>query len=177
MVQPPEIAQISAAIVGSDGSRAPEEWDDYKYYPQEWFEPYLGRRRANGMDLYRSLEIGRKDKDGYDNFINQNYAFFGAPVGLIVTLDRRLEKGAWVDLGMFLQNVLLVAAAHGWIAARKPLLRRTTVLFVPFWVSRRRTWWFVGWHWATQTAIIRPIGYKPTAPRLQSGFSAFNPPP
>lgn len=113
VVGSPQIAQISAAIVGPDGTPAPEEWDDYKYYPDDWFEPYLGRRRANAMDLYRSLEIGRKDKDKYTTFINQNYAFFGAPVGLIVTLDRRLEKGAWVDLGMFLQNVLLLATAHG----------------------------------------------------------------
>ena len=43
----------------------------------------------------------------------KNYAFFGAPVGLIVTIDRRLEVGSWLDLGMFVQNVLLAAAGHG----------------------------------------------------------------
>jgi nitroreductase len=34
-------------------------------------------------------------------------------VGLIVTIDRRLEVGSWLDLGMFIQNVLLAAAGRG----------------------------------------------------------------
>ena len=39
--------------------------------------------------------------------------FFGAPVGLIITIDRRLEVGSWLDLGMFVQNVMLAAAGRG----------------------------------------------------------------
>jgi nitroreductase len=34
-------------------------------------------------------------------------------VGLIVTIDRRLESGSWLDLGMFVQNVMLAAAGRG----------------------------------------------------------------
>lgn len=43
----------------------------------------------------------------------QNFRFFGAPIGLLVTIDRRLEKGSWVDLGMFLQNVCLADQGRG----------------------------------------------------------------
>jgi hypothetical protein len=34
-------------------------------------------------------------------------------VGLIVTIDRQLEAGSWLDLGMFIQNVTLAAAGRG----------------------------------------------------------------
>jgi hypothetical protein len=34
-------------------------------------------------------------------------------VGLIVTIDRRLEAGSWLDLSMFVQNVMLAAAGRG----------------------------------------------------------------
>ncbi|MGY4430546.1 hypothetical protein ACVWWO_003023 [Bradyrhizobium sp. F1.13.1] len=44
---------------------------------------------------------------------SKNYGFFGAPVGLIVTIDRRLQVGSWLDLGMFVQNVMIAAGARG----------------------------------------------------------------
>ena len=36
-----------------------------------------------------------------------------APVGLVITLERDLPVGAWLDTGMFLQNVMLAARAFG----------------------------------------------------------------
>src|SRR5262249_32374383 len=36
---------------------------EFNYYPQQWREPYLARRRACGWGLYGKLGIGRKDKD------------------------------------------------------------------------------------------------------------------
>jgi len=32
---------------------------------------------------------------------------------MLVTIARRLEVGSWLDLGMFVQNVLLAAAGRG----------------------------------------------------------------
>ena len=43
----------------------------------------------------------------------RNFVFFDAPVGIIFTIDRRLEIGSWLDYGMFLQNVMLAARAQG----------------------------------------------------------------
>ena len=43
----------------------------------------------------------------------RNYTFFDAPVGLLVTLDRRLNTGSFMDLGMFIQNILVAARAQG----------------------------------------------------------------
>ena len=86
---------------------------EYQYYPREWFEPYLGRRRKLGWDLYGLLGIGKTDYDKMHAQHGQNYTFFGAPVGLIFTIDRRLEAGCWLDYGMFLQSIMVAARGRG----------------------------------------------------------------
>jgi nitroreductase len=86
---------------------------DYDYYPTEWVEPYKGRRFQCGMDLYKALEIGRKDKDKRVEAALANYRFFGAPVTLFFFIDKIMRKGSWIDMGMFLQSVMLTAREHG----------------------------------------------------------------
>ncbi|MDM0084901.1 nitroreductase [Variovorax sp. J31P179] len=86
---------------------------EYDIYPAEWVEPYLGRRRRNGLALYASLGIKRGDQAAMQRQHARNFAFFDAPVGLIFTIDRRLAQSSWVDYGMFLQNVMLSARARG----------------------------------------------------------------
>jgi nitroreductase len=90
-----------------------EHVSEYKYYARELPEPYLNRRQEFGRLFYGSLGIAQADADARNRQTAKNYAFFGAPVGLIVTIDRRLEVGSWLDLGMFVQNVMLVAAGRG----------------------------------------------------------------
>jgi len=43
----------------------------------------------------------------------RNFLFFDAPVGLVFTIDRRLERGSLLDYGMFLQNIMVAARARG----------------------------------------------------------------
>ena len=43
----------------------------------------------------------------------KNYDFFGAPVGMIFSIDKRLEVGSWMDYGMFLQSIMLAARGFG----------------------------------------------------------------
>lgn len=86
---------------------------EYEYYPTDWFEPYLARRRACGWGLYGSLEITRENKDRMNEQRARNYIFFGAPVGFIFTINRRLNTGSWMDVGMFLQSVMIAARAQG----------------------------------------------------------------
>jgi nitroreductase len=87
-----------------------EEWD---YYPTNWFSPYIDRRRHNGWTLYGLLGIGKGDKDKMHAQQQQNYRFFGAPVGLFFTIDRKLGRGSMMDTGMFLQNIMVAARAQG----------------------------------------------------------------
>lgn len=93
----------------SGGMRSSE----YKYYPDQFFEPYLTRRRKVGFDLYGLLGIQKGDTVAMARQLGQNYLFFGAPVGLMFTVDRRLEIGSWLDYGYFLEAVCVAARANG----------------------------------------------------------------
>ncbi|MEM9029571.1 MAG: nitroreductase [Pseudomonadota bacterium] len=86
---------------------------DYSYYMSDWREPYLGRRRATGWGLYGLLGISKGDRDGSLEQMVRNYRFFDAPVGLIVSMERDMGRGAWLDMGCFIQTVLLAARGHG----------------------------------------------------------------
>lgn len=107
-----EKARLSAALRAAHDAGVPAA-REYQYYPRTWREPYLARRRATGWGLYSLLGIGKADKARMHAQHGRNYDFFGAPVGLFVTLDRDLEQGSWVDCGMFLQNVMLAARGFG----------------------------------------------------------------
>jgi nitroreductase len=87
--------------------------EEYAYYPTEWRSPYIDRRRKVGWDLYGLLGIGKADKARMHEQHGKNYDFFGAPVGLIFTIDRVLQQGSWLDYGMFLQNIMVAARARG----------------------------------------------------------------
>lgn len=86
---------------------------DYDYYTDPVYEPYLSRRRQCGWGLYGTLGIGRGDREKSKAYRATNYVFFGAPAGLVFTIDRGLEKGSWLDYGMFLQTIMLAARARG----------------------------------------------------------------
>lgn len=95
----------------AEGSR--EHIEEYAYYPRQWREPYLARRRKLGWDYYGLMGIGRGERAATHAQHGKNFHFFGAPVGLFVTLDRDLEQGSWLDTGMFLQGVMIAARAYG----------------------------------------------------------------
>ena len=75
------------------------------------FEPYKSRRREWGiyMACLGSERRFRKNKAQHD----RNLIFFDAPVGMIFTIHRDLKIGSWLDFGMFLQNVMVLARSHG----------------------------------------------------------------
>lgn len=87
--------------------------EEYAYYPRQWISPYIDRRRKVGWDLYSLLGITKDDKAGMHAQHARNYRFFDAPVGLLFTIERILERGSWLDYGMFLQNIMIAARGHG----------------------------------------------------------------
>jgi nitroreductase len=99
-------ANAAAASVGADVG-------EYDYYPTEWVSPYVERRRKIGWDLYGLLGIAKGDKARMHAQHARNYRFFGAPVGMIFTIDRILRQGSWLDYGMFLENIMVAARGRG----------------------------------------------------------------
>ena len=88
------------------------ERPEYHIYPPELTEPYRTRRFRIGEAMYATLGIPREDKAARLKFFSGNWEFFGAPAGLIFTIDRQMQQGQWSDLGMFLENIMLLAREH-----------------------------------------------------------------
>jgi len=86
---------------------------EWNYYPVNWREPFHGRRRKIGWDMYSLLGVAKGDFEGTQRARMRNYEFFGAPVGMIFTLDEDLEIGSWLDLGIYLGSLMIAARGHG----------------------------------------------------------------
>ena len=89
------------------------EGREFDYYPKEWADPFLARRRKIGFALYGLLGIGKDDKVRMKEQTGRNFKFFDAPVGLIFTMDRILGQGMFIDYGMFMANLMTAARARG----------------------------------------------------------------
>ena len=106
-----ELKRRAAAAV--DGKN-PREFDtEYPIYPEKLWEPYHGRRDHHGIQMYGSLGIDRNDHAGRLAQHKNNYRFFNAPVGLFITIDRKLGPGQWADLGGFIHALAFLARGHG----------------------------------------------------------------
>lgn len=108
-------SRLSAAIheVNDDPARSSGLEEPYDYYPREWITPYLDRRRQVGWSLYGLLGIEKDDKELMHAQHGRNYSFFDAPVGLFFTVDRVMGEGSLLDIGMFLQSIMIAARARG----------------------------------------------------------------
>ena len=85
----------------------------YQYYPLEWDEPYKSRRVSCGLQLYSALGIERGDKERKLDQWAANFRAFDAPVMLLFFIAPTMKTGAYVDMGIFLQSVMLAAEEQG----------------------------------------------------------------
>ena len=106
-------ARLSRAMHELRAHDPEAECVQYQYYPVNWREPYLSRRRKIGWDLYTLCGIQKGDNDKMFRQHGRNYDFFGAPIGLMLTVEADMELGSWIDCGMFLQTVLIAARGFG----------------------------------------------------------------
>lgn len=108
-------AELTRRILAAfdDPEQAKRHTREYAYYPEKWVSPYVDRRRKIGWDMYGLLGIGKGDFEKTHVQHGRNYAFFDAPVGLMITMDRIMERGSLIDCGMFLENLMVAARARG----------------------------------------------------------------
>jgi len=104
---------VRAVLAADEAEGTAVHKREWNYYPVNWREPYLGRRRKVGFDLYGLMGISRRDLAGMAAQRRRNYEFFGAPVGLVFTLDEDLEIGSWLDLGIFIGTFVVAARGMG----------------------------------------------------------------
>jgi nitroreductase len=102
--------QATAALEENDWRTMETE---YPALPDNLCEPYCARNFRLGRELYGALGTSRDDRVGRDAQIKRNYQFFNAPVGLFITIDRRLGPGQWADLGGYINTLAFLARGYG----------------------------------------------------------------
>lgn len=85
----------------------------HRAYPSPLWEPQRSWRYKLGEDMYGKIGIERENKLGRMMWLMQNIKFFDAPVGLIITGDKRLEMPQYMDIGIVLQSLMLLAREEG----------------------------------------------------------------
>ena len=83
------------------------------HFPDPLPPAFAQRQQDFGARYYASLGIDRSDAPARARQTLRNFSFFGAPVGLIFSIDRRLNPHSWLDLGLFVQTVMIAAKARG----------------------------------------------------------------
>ena len=86
-----------------------QEKIEYEIYPNPLDEEYKKRRSECAKDMYAALSIEQDDIESRLTQIRENFKFFGAPVGMIITIDKAFAVNGWGHVGMFIQNICLSA--------------------------------------------------------------------
>ncbi len=95
-------------VAGKLHSHPEGEGSEYDVYPPNLKEPYRTHRFKCGEDLYATIGVGRGDRPARLAQFAKNYDFFGAPMALFFTVDRIMGPPQWADVGMFMQNIMLL---------------------------------------------------------------------
>ena len=105
-----EVRRLARESLAANPKGEPME---IQVYPSPLPEPWRTRRFASGEALYATLGIAREDKVGRLAQFARNFDFFGAPAALLFSIPRLFDRPQWAHLGMFMQNVMLLAEERG----------------------------------------------------------------
>lgn len=119
-------AIVAADVADRDPRHTPAE---YPFVPPDLWEPYKERKEHHGAELYGALGIPRSDAEGRLGQYKRNFALFGAPAAVFVTMERRFGEAQWADLGLFVATLMILARGYGldtcpqqsWSRVQKPL--------------------------------------------------------
>lgn len=104
-------AQLKSGLVAAAGSRMPSP--DVPF-PGEYPEPYATHRRACGKALYDAMGVERHDGPARHAAWMRNFVAFDAPHVAIIGIDRRWAIWAALDVGCWLETVMLLAEEEGY---------------------------------------------------------------
>jgi len=109
----PVLAELKVRVRQSAAHNPRGELPEYPIYAPDLKDPYNARRISCAEALYDVLGVERENKLGRMMHFARNFDFYGAPVGIIVALDRSLERGQWADVGIYLAHLMLLAQERG----------------------------------------------------------------
>lgn len=107
------LAALTAEALASFALAPARAEMELKVYPSPLPEPWRTRRHRSGEALYGTIGIRREDRAARLAQFARNFEAFGAPVLLLFSIDRIFDRPQWAHLGMFMQNLMLLAEERG----------------------------------------------------------------
>ena len=104
--------------------RGEVEENTHPAYPSPLWEPQRSWRFKVGEEMYALLGITREDKAARIKWQQNNSRFFNAPVGLIVTSNKACNAPQYLDIGIYLQTLMILARERGLHTAPQGWWRR-----------------------------------------------------
>jgi len=86
---------------------------DYGNRPPSLGQPYIQRGEAAGAGVLKAKGIARDDAAARRGHLRDNYRFYGAPVAMILHLPADSAPGTFLEMGCFLQNLMVGLVACG----------------------------------------------------------------
>jgi nitroreductase len=86
---------------------------DYESRPAEVPPVHQERAAAASAGVHAAKGIARDDKAGRRAHLRDNFRFYGAPVALIFHLPSNAAPGTFLEMGFYVQNVMLGLVARG----------------------------------------------------------------
>ena len=89
------------------------ETPDYTYSTEPISDTFKERARACGYALFKLKGIDKDDREKRLAHNRENFTFFDAPLAMIIHVHKDAERGNFLDMGLFLQNIMLGLVSKG----------------------------------------------------------------
>ena len=95
--------------------------------PEDPIDQFSGEYRSRQVEcavaLYGAMGVGRNDHEGRLRGLRRNYEFFDAPHVMVVCMDRSFGLGVALDVGMYVQTLMLAMESRGIATCAQASLR------------------------------------------------------
>ena len=102
-------SRVRRSIAAGDSADPPP----VRPYPADLPAIYAQRLADMGERRYGAAGVARGDEEARARVRAGNWECFGAPAALFCYLDDRMLSPQWMDVGIFLQSVMLLLRAEG----------------------------------------------------------------
>ena len=89
------------------------EKPNFNIYPQPMSDHLKERVKECGKLMYGALNIEKDNIEGRLDQLKRNFSFFGAPIGMIITVEKEVDLNGWGHVGHFIQNICLASMGFG----------------------------------------------------------------
>lgn len=104
--------RLAEALCERFDARDPGE-PDFPYPTERVADVYMERRRACGYSYYATMGVERSDRAGRALIARKNFELFEAPHAAFFSMPQMMGHSNAVDLGIFLQTVMLLMTERG----------------------------------------------------------------